>query len=34
MSTEQIEQLFYNQIRYLTKKTVESFDVQHSDAKM
>jgi len=32
MSTEMIEDLFYKQIRDLTKRTVDSFDIQHSDA--
>lgn len=32
MSTDYIEQLFYNQIKNLTRKTVDSFDLQHSDA--
>jgi len=32
MSTEFIEELFYKQISNLTKKTTNSFDMQHSDA--
>jgi len=31
MSTEYIENLFYKQISALTKKTMDSFDVQFSD---
>jgi hypothetical protein len=32
MSTEMIEDLFYQQIRMMTKKTADSFELQHSDA--
>lgn len=32
MSTEFIENLFYKQIKDMTKKTADSFDLQHSDA--
>jgi len=32
MTNEFIEELFYKQIKELTKRTADSFDVQHSDS--
>jgi len=32
MTTEFIENLFYKQVKNLTMKTMDTFDMQHSDA--
>ncbi len=32
MTTEFIEDLFYKQVKSLTMKTADTFDLQHSDA--